>query len=836
MSRNSARRRATVVLTMFALLVAGMAGTTQAREEREGGESESLLARAEYEASKVLSPGRSINPGAFGAASAAASALPVTGGAWDEVTDLPTQNDDPRYADPIWSNTGAGWFLVGGRMTALETIGGALYAGAAEGGVWKSTDRGGHWVPWYDGLPRLAVGSLAVNPSDRSLWVGLGEANTAFENFTGQGVYRLAAGARRWTKVGSGDQLANTVIYRVRFDGAGHVYVATNRGLYRRDAGDLAGRWRLVLKPDPNPSHSPYRTSHITDVIPRPGTGGRVVLAVLGWRGGTLPEDLAYNGFYVSGNGGVAGSFRRVTPSGDIAVDDIGRTTLASGGSRLYAVIESPGRLAQPDVLQGGSNLLGVYLSRSGDPRGPWEEIADPLELARSGSALLPLESYPGVQAWYNQYILVDPTRPDHVYVGLEEVFETVNAGRTWNTAGPYWNFTRPCYQGGLHDCRPTVHPDQHAITFAYGEVWVGSDGGVWHRPMTNHSRDAWVNTNRTLHTLQYYYAGIGKVADGDAIWGGTQDNGTILKHPRLAHQVIPQGGDGGDVIVDPNNGDRAVVEYVNLDMALTTNGGRSDGTTSAFREISPSCTVLEEAGGQPCDPAARFIAPFEADLKQPNRHWVAGGQYIWETRAGWNTECTEDTCDWKITHDLGEGRSASAFGVSGNTVYAGWCYPGPGCNPGMGVPFRSGIDTNYGGRWHRINAPNLPNRLVNSFAVDPGDPAHVYAVYGAFSRRWLPGGGQGHVFESRNGGATWRDISGNLPDIPVEDLVIGKGRLVAGTHIGAFLADADRPTSWARLGRRLPNVAIWDLTLSPDRSYLLAATHGLGLWKIGSP
>jgi hypothetical protein len=231
MSRSSARRRATVVLTMFALLVAGMAGTTQAREEREGGESESLLARAEYEASKVLSPGRSINPGAFGAASAAASALPVTGGAWDEVTDLPTQNDDPRYADPIWSNTGAGWFLVGGRMTALETIGGALYAGAAEGGVWKSTDRGGHWVPWYDGLPRLAVGSLAVNPSDRSLWVGLGEANTAFENFTGQGVYRLAAGARRWTKVGSGDQLANTVIYRVRFDGAGHVYVATNRGL-----------------------------------------------------------------------------------------------------------------------------------------------------------------------------------------------------------------------------------------------------------------------------------------------------------------------------------------------------------------------------------------------------------------------------------------------------------------------------------------------------------------------------------------------------------------------------------------------------------------------------
>jgi hypothetical protein len=123
MSQRSARRRATVVLTMVALLVVGMAGTTQAREEREGGESESLLARAEYEASKVLSPGRSVDPGAFGAASAAASALPIVGGAWDEVTDLPTQNDDPRYADPIWSNTGAGWFLVGGRMPARPRVG-----------------------------------------------------------------------------------------------------------------------------------------------------------------------------------------------------------------------------------------------------------------------------------------------------------------------------------------------------------------------------------------------------------------------------------------------------------------------------------------------------------------------------------------------------------------------------------------------------------------------------------------------------------------------------------------------------------------------------------------
>ena len=64
----------------------------------------------------------------------------------------------------------------------------------------------------------------------------------------------------------------------------------------------------------------------------------------------------------------------------------------------------------------------------------------------RSGSALAVGSGYGvGVQAWYNQDLAVDPTNPDHVYAGLEEVFESTDGGSTWVTASPYWNYTLAC-------------------------------------------------------------------------------------------------------------------------------------------------------------------------------------------------------------------------------------------------------------------------------------------------------------------------------------------------------------------------------------------------------
>ncbi len=795
----------------------GIRALTAAAEDNE---TNDLMDRAEQYAAVRTAPGTSVGAGAFQAAQAAASALPLAAGKWQELTNRPYNSDALNYRDPFWSNSSGGAGVVSGRMTAIATDGGTVYAGAGDGGVWKSTDKGGHWQPIFDKQSRLSVGAIAINPADHSIWVGTGEANTAFENYAGDGIYRSADGGRTWSLVGN--RLDNSLISRITFD-KGYVLVATSRGLVRRSALDLTTAWTTVLKPDPNPTASPYRTSWMSDVRVRPGTNGKYVFAVLGWRGGTLPDTFTYNGFYVSTTGGTAGSFHRVTPAGIAGL--IGRTSLdyTADGSAVYAVVEAP------DTV----NLNGVYRSDSGTAAGPWTLVADNAKLDASPNTAT---TSAGSQSWYDQYVTVDPRDPKHVYLGLKEVYETNDSGSTWTSVGPYWNFGKACwsFDPAKNTCPNTTHPDQHAaLVTADGTAYFANDGGMYSRPAALRTVVKWRDLNATLHTLQYYYAGIGRwPGGGDAIWGGLQDNGTSLLKPGATTMVSPFGGDGGDIIVDPNDGRRAVNEYVDLVMASTQNGGVSDGTTRSYTTITPTCaTVIAiEYDPHPCDPNPRFIAPYTADPKNIN-HWVGGGQMVWDNGgAGWKTLCNDTTCDWKPVHDLGAGGQTTALGVSGATIYAGWC--GNGCNPGGASPFVSGIDTNAGGTWHRVSAPNLPNRIPTSFYVDPGNANHVYVVFGAFSRRWIPGGGVGHLFESTNGGTSWVNRTGNLPDAPVNDVVKFHGMLVVGTDVGVFMASPGATGSWFRVGTSLPNASTNDLVVAPGGTYLISATHGRGIWK----
>jgi hypothetical protein len=806
------------------------AASTASANSDIGSETQALLDGAQQYAAVRTAPATSVSSDAFAAAFAQASALGQGGGRWREVTNGLYNSDAVGYRDPNWSNSSGGLGLVSGRMTALALDGDTLYAGAADGGVWRSDDRGAHWTPLFDRQSVLAVGALAVNPADHSVWVGTGEANFNFDGYSGSGIYRSTDGGATW--VLAGNKLDNSLVSYLAFDGIGSIYASTSRGLLKHAADGSATAWDVVLKPDPNPAQSPYRNSFMTDVKVRPGTGGQTVLASLGWRGGTLPTDVAYDGFYQSTSGGGAGTWQPLTLTGDLAgLTTVGRSTFSwsADGKVLYAVVES----------NATQHLLGVYKSSTGDPAGPWKLIANTAILNAAGSQA----GSPGGQAWYDQYVLADPHDANHVYLGLEEVFETSDGGTTWSTIGPYWNFGLACWSvvPSKDTCPNTSHPDQHAAAFGPGGVaYFANDGGVFRHQVAQRGKVSWTDLNATLHTLQYYSGGTGRAPGGQGvdIWGGLQDNGVSLIQPNRDNMVSPFGGDGGQVLIDPNNGNRAVNEYVYLSMASTTNGGRSDGSTFAYQTISPSC-LNPIYTSNPCDPNPRFIAPFSADVANGD-HWVAGGQDVWDNQGlGWGTTCSATACDWKLVHDLGTGRQISAIGAVGSVTYAGWCGGGGAggsvCTPGAAVPFSSGIDTNYGGSWHTVSAPNLPNRIPTAFLLDASDAAHVYIVYGAFSRRWVPGGGVGHVFESKDGGSTWQDLSGNLPDAPVNSIVLWHGHLIVGTDVGVFGTGADQPGTWHTIGAGLPNASTNQVTVTPDGSTLIAATHGRGMWSIGS-
>ncbi|MDQ0605239.1 hypothetical protein QF037_009584 [Streptomyces canus] len=825
--------------------VGAMSPSLKGEDGDDGNEADEIAEGADQYAEARTSPGI-VAPGAYGAAWDDLTNLPRSGGSWRHVTDLPYNSDDPRYRD-IDSNSSGGSGNVTGRMAAMAADDdGYVYAGSAGGGVWRSQKGGGHWQPISDRLPAQSTGALALDGGGR-LWLGTGEATTNADAYLGSGVYVLSHphhgtfSAR--SRVG-GDELESTTVHQLRFGGA-KVWAATSEGVWSHSTKTLKGAWKLEFAPNPDylpggskaDDDSAAYKNIANDIAIDAKDPSKVVLAV-GWRSG---DD--YNGFYTRG---ADGAWTRITSGlGDLPTDPdgVGNVTFArsADGSRYYAIDQSPEQLnTNPD-----SALEGIFVSKSGSPTGPWTKIADYQALAVDGSALTSSGYMPGVQAWYNQFLTVDPADAQHVYAGLEEVHESKDGGATWSAVGPYWNFGFSCWsidpakQTG--DCNQTTHPDQHGVAIGryHGKsfVYVGNDGGVYKRPVAG-SQDAsghatdWTSLNDgSIDTLQYYSVGVGKDLDygGVSVTGGLQDNGQSVLRSNDKVMGSNFGGDGGDTLTDPANGCNIAEEYVYLAIQVTQNCAVNDGS---WIDDSSKATSYNVAPADNATGEARFIAPLAADAKNPET-WVAGGRHVWVQTHGYAIRSGDE---WKSAYDLGAGRTATAVAALGGKVYAAWC--GPCNNQG----FARGISVGHadGTGWHDITLPTtgadgtVPNRYLSGFAVDPKNADHVYLAVNGFSRHWTegPGAGVGHVFESKDGGITWTDISKNLPDVPTNSAVVTpNGGLAVATDLGVVYRAPGR-TTWQRVGD-LPAVAVLQLKLSPDGSTLYAATHGRGIYSI---
>ncbi|WP_370151141.1 glycosyl hydrolase [Streptacidiphilus sp. EB129] len=802
----------------------------------DGSEEADEIAEGAAQRSEARTSPGVVAPGAYGAAWSAFQNLPRTDGNWRQVTNLPYNSDDPRYRDAD-SNSSGGSGLVTGRMAALAADDqGHVYAGAAGGGVWRSSTGGGNWTPISDKLPAQATGALALDAQHR-LWLGTGEATTNADAYLGSGVYVDAHPQKdnfsTRDRVG-GPELQSTSIHELRFSGD-TVYAATSEGLWSHSTRHLNGPWKLEFAPNPaympggslaNDPSAAYKNI-VSDIAIDPKDPTKVVVAA-GWRSGDT-----YNGFYTRTGTG----WQLLTSLGDLPADaaDVGSVTFArsADGSRYYAIDQSPAG------LNAGTNAgNGVFVSKSGSPLGPWTRIADTATLAASGSAL----SAPGGQAWYDQFLQVDPNNPEHVYAGLEEVFETKDGGASWTTPGPYWNFTFPCWsidptkQTGT--CSQTTHSDQHAVAIGsyHGQttLYVGNDGGVYKRPLqgaadaSGHATD-WTSLNDgTIDALQYYSVGVGTdpAFGGVAVTGGLQDNGqSILRGQGGPNRDTVMGsnfgGDGGMTLTDPANGCNIAQEYVYLEINVTQNCAANNGlgAPTTYNVPPPDNTTS----------AARFIAPFTADTKNPST-WVAGGQHIWVQTQGF---AIRSSSAWTSAYDLGAGHVATAVTASGGKVYAAWCGP---CNS-QGFTRGIAVGNEDGTGWTQITLPatgTVPNRYLSDLKTDPSDSSHVYLTVSGFSRNWNegPGAGIGHVFESHDSGQTWTDISANLPDIPADSLAVTPGGgLALGTDLGA-LYRAPGHTDWKVIAS-LPAVSVDQILLGPD-GRLYAATHGRGIYSIG--
>ena len=421
--------------------------------------------------------------------------------------------------------------------------------------------------------------------------------------------------------------------------------------------------------------------------------------------------------------------------------------------------------------------LDGVYKSPTARSPGPWNRIADSGKLQASGSALsggAGVNYRPGMQAWYNNFIPAEPGNPDHVWLGLEEVYETKDGGSDWTTPGPYWNFGFKCWAitDAENTCPQTTHPDQHSIVtvrrpgLRRQRRWREVPADQRHSSKPQRPRHRLGRTTRQgLRTLQYYSVGVGADPErgGYAVAGGLQDNGgSLLRGDRKDNQgntemVSPFGGDGGDIIVDPRNGCHILDEYVYLELWMTTNCGQTDGSQSAIIDV-----------GVP-DANPRFTAPFRIVRGSENtgdhasERWVAGGNAVWSHDLGFSTTrgAGRGTARPRLDqarqprHRRADGRRARCLrrpvGEAGRDQgrrRAAWC----GESTATATGFTRGVQTNFGGSWHELDmtgpAQPLPERGLHRHVG--ADTATVYLVFNGYNRRFIegPGAAQDHVWK----------------------------------------------------------------------------------------
>src|SRR3954447_24203973 len=515
-----------------------------------------------------------------------------------------------------------------------------------------------------------------------------------------------------------------------------------------------------------------------------------------------------------------------------------------------------------------------------------------------TGSALVPagagLSYEPGVQAWYNEWVTPDPTLADdagvplRVNLGLEEIWENdfpAGAGRTppktgrsrFRVIGRYWNVC-DFEATGIPKCSPstggdattpnttTTHPDQHAAIYVPDgkggvTIVVGNDGGVYTQHVDagqDFENSNWAEGKQGgsgpghLHTLQPYDVEMAK--DGTA-YMGLQDNGEGKILPDGTQKAI-FGGDGFFTAVDPDNSKVVYEEYTAGNMSVSQDGGQT------WRNENPGLT------------SGLFVTPFKMDPTDA-KHLIIGGREVDETVSGPETViCGPDpSCNnapatennWVTVFDLGTqqhpgdenaassatdpNNQTSATEVYGANAYIGYC---GFCDVlTQSTPFKRGLATNVAGKaapkkaaadgWHIAKADGLPNRIINSIAMDPNDPKTIFVALGGYGRKWAPPGatgdalnavGTGHVFRSTDAGQTFTDVSGDLPDSPANWVVLHGDQIIVGNDVGAFISTDPNGTAYAPLGNGLPNVPVLHITPKPgDPSTLVVATYGRGAY-----
>lgn len=458
---------------------------------------------------------------------------------------------------------------------------------------------------------------------------------------------------------------------------------------------------------------------------------------------------------------------------------DFGSTfTLITSGLPAAATVN---RLAIAVTPAANNYVYLVYSSTSSNFKGLYRSMdgGQTFSLQSDAPNLLGYDANgmdSGGQGWYTLSIAASPLDPEEVAVGGVNVWRSNDGGSSWNILSHWYG------AGGL----PYVHADVHDLCYqpGTGELFATCDGGIF---STNDGGTSFQDLSSGMQIGEMYRLG-GAATDPDKVMQGWQDNGCNLYNAGSWSRIL--GGDGMETFIDWSDANVIYGESQYGGLSRSTNGGIT------FSGIGGG---ISEAG--------EWVTPWLQDPVIPTTIY-AGFKNVWKS--------TNMGTSWtQISSFNSTGLTSLVVAPSDpNYIYA---------STASGL-YRT---MDGGSTWTTVPVPFSGTATISYLAVSAADAHELWMSRSGYSSGLK-------VFQSKDAGATWTNISGDLPNIPVNCIVNQTGTndgVYVGTDLGVFYHDNDLG-GWMPYNNGLPNVIVDELEIHYGSGKLRAATYGRGLWE----
>jgi photosystem II stability/assembly factor-like uncharacterized protein len=678
----------------------------------------------------------------------------------------------------------------GGRSAAVTGVASSrdvYYMGATGGGVWKTSDGGASWHNVSDGYFGGSVGAVAVSEWDPNVvYVGLGEKTVRGNVSPGDGAWRSVDAGETWQRIGLEDAQHISRI-RIHPKDPDLVYAAVmghlfgpneQRGVYR--SADGGRSWQRVL----GVSDEVGAVDLAMDPV-----NPRILYASF-WRVRRTPYSLESggegSGLYKSVDGGDSWellSGNEGFPRGTLGI--IGVTVSPSNHANVYAIVEA----------EDG----GVFRSRDGGRT--WTRTSDDRNLRQ--------------RAWYYSRIYADPVDEDGVYILNVRFHYSKDGGRTFAEID-------------------TPHGDNHDLWIDPGDplrMIEANDGGA----NVSYDRGATWSTQSNQPTAQMY-----RVSTDNAfpyrLLGGQQDNSAVRIRSRSSRGdrigtrdwEPTAGGESGHIVAKPDEPDIVI-------------GGSYGGYLRLLDHRSGIQRAIDVWPDNPMGWGAAELKyrfqwnfPIAFSKHDPDILYTAADRLFRSDDLGHSWEV--------ISPDLTR-NDKSRMGPSGGPItkdntsveYYGTIFALAESHRDRDVIWAGTDDgrvhlTRNGGRsWQDVTPSGLPEwSLINSLDIHPFEAGGVYLA----ATRYKSDDFRPLLYRSTDWGRSWTRITDGIPDDHFTRVVRAdperRGLLYAGTERGIYYS-RDDGGRWESLQINLPIVPITDLAIRDGN--LVAATQGRGYW-----